>query len=209
MRKIARTIAIILVLVILASSFTSCLSYWGKGHSTGRRILYAVVDILTLPISLICLLIYIIITQEAAETQDYLANMDDDALIEYYALYEKMNSLPESEIASLQQMLQSIPQAELNAAMAKCTSLSGAQLTSMVSAYNLLSKGDIIASIERIEALSGTELVSLLQEFNGLTEEEINSLIESITGEMGNAALVQTNKSLPELVSENELAMAY
>jgi hypothetical protein len=199
MKKIAGKIAMVLILVMLASSFTSCLSYWGRDHDPLKRVAYAVVDIVTLPVSLICLVVYIIITQET-ESQGYLANFDNNTL-EYYSLYEKMYSLPEAELVSLMQTLRSIPEAERDFTMEKLNSLPETKLVSLVTAYSSLSESDIISSIERIISLPEEELVPLLRNFNSLTEAEFDSLIESINSksEMGNVALVDNFNSLPEI----------
>jgi uncharacterized protein involved in response to NO len=189
MKKISGKIAMVLILVILISSFTGCLSYWGRGHAPIKRVLYAVVDILTLPISLLCLLIYIIVTQET-ETQSYLANLDNSAFMECYSLYEKMHSLPEAELASLTQTLNSISETERNYTIKIINSLPETTLVSLAAAYKSLPESDIISSIERIKSLPETELVSLLQTFNSLTEAELNSLIESINTKSGNENVV-------------------
>jgi len=189
MKKIAGKIAMVLILVILISSFTGCLSYWGRSHAPLKRVIYAVVDILFLPVSLICLLVYIIITQET-ETQSYLASLDNNVLMECYPLYEKMYSLPEAELASITQTLNSIPDTERNYTIKTINSLSKTTLVSLVSAYKSLPESDIISSIERIKSLPETELVSLLQTFNSLTEAELNSLIKSINPNSGNENIV-------------------
>jgi len=196
MKKISGKIAMILILVILISSFTGCLSYWGRSHAPIKRVLYAVVDILTLPISLICLVVYIIVTQET-ETQSYLANLDNNAFTECYSLYEKMNSLPNAEFASLTQTLNSISETERNSTMKIINSLPETTLVSLVSAYKALPESDIISSIEKIKSLPETELVSLLQTFNSLSEAELNSLIESINSQSEKGTIVFAD-SLPE-----------
>jgi len=189
MKKIAGKIAMVLILVILISSFTGCLSYWGRGHAPLKRVLYAVVDILFLPVSLICLLVYVIITQEG-ETQSYLASLDNNVLMEYYSLYEKMYSLPGAEFTSITQTLSSIPETERDYTLKTINSLSETTLVSLVKAYKALPESDIISSIERIKSLPETELISLLQTFNSLTEAELNSLIESINPKSGNENIV-------------------
>jgi len=183
MRKIARTIAVVLILLMLASSFTSCLSYWGKGHSTGKRVLYAVVDIITLPISLLALLIYVIISEEAGDTQGYFANLDKNALSEYYSLYWKFGSLSEAEFDSLMKTLSLISEEEKQLIINKFSALSGADLTALAAAYKSLSKDDYVSSIERINSLSEAEVSSLLQSFNSLTDTELNSIIDTINSQ--------------------------
>ena len=182
MKKISRTIAVILVLVMLACSFTSCLSYVYRSSSVPLRILYAVVDIMFLPISLLALLIYVIINDASSdmESQIYLASTDYNMFSEYYSLVDKIYSLPEEELASLKQIVNSIPVTERVSSIERISSLSETERASLVSAYNSLPETEITSSLERISALSDTERVSLLQEFNGLSEEELASLIEQL-----------------------------
>jgi hypothetical protein len=164
MKKIAGKIAMLLILVILISSFTGCLSYWGRSHAPIKRVLYAVVDIITLPISLLCLLVYIIVTQET-ETQSYLANLDNNAFMECYSLYEKMRSLPEAELASLTQTLNSISETERNYTIKIINSLPESTLVSMAAAYKSLPESDIIASIVKNKILTRNRTCFLTANF--------------------------------------------
>jgi hypothetical protein len=199
MKKIAGKIAVILILVML----TSCLSYVGRGEPTVNRVLYGVVDIVFLPISLIALIVYLIITQET-ENQGFLVSLDNNLLNEQYSLlssYQKMNSLPEAELASLMQTLHSIPVVECNSTMEKFASLSETQLALLVKAYNSLPESVVISSIERIKSLPEAELVSILRTFNSLSETELGTMIESINprSEIENVALEDNFNSLPEM----------
>jgi hypothetical protein len=201
MKNIAGKIAMLLILVMLAGSFTDCLSYVGRGEPMLNRVLYGVVDIVFLPISLIALIVYLIVTQET-EAQSYLVNLDNNLLMDQYSLlsnYHKMNSLPEEEFASLMRILHSIPQTECNSTMEKFTSLSETQLVLLVKAYNSLPEGVITSSIERIKSLPEAELASILHTFNSLNEAELNSIIEEINprSETENAALADNFNSLP------------
>ena len=172
----------VLILVMLACSFTSCLSYVNRSSSVPMRVVFAIVDIMFLPISLLALLIYVIITDTSNEmdSQIYLAHADYNNLTEYYSLVDKIYSLPDEEFASLQQIVNSLPETERVSSIERITSLSETERVSLVSAYNSLPETEVLASIERINALSDTERVSLLQEFNGLSEEELASLIEQL-----------------------------
>jgi hypothetical protein len=182
MKKISGTIAMVLVLIMLASSFTGCLSYVYRTESTEKRIVFAIVDIVFLPISLIALLVYIIINDasDGMESQAYLANMDYNALNEYYFLMEKIYSLPEAELASLKQALNSIPEAERISSIERLTSLPETARTSLVSVFNSLPETEIISSLERVTSLSDTERVSLLQNYDSKSEAEVDSLIEEL-----------------------------
>jgi len=182
MKKISGSIAMLLVLVMLACSFTGCLSYVYKSSSTGMRILYAIVDIVFLPISLLALLIYVIINDASGEmdAQMYLSSVDNNILSEYYNLGEKINSLPDTELASLKAILNSLPETDRVISLDKMKALSETRLFSLVNAFNSLPEAEILSSIDRISALSETEVVSLLQDFNALSEAELDSVIEEL-----------------------------
>jgi hypothetical protein len=191
MNKIAGKIAVVLILVMLAGSFSGCLSYVMRSEPVLHRVIYGVVDFVFLPISLIALVVYLIITQEEAETQNYLAGLNNNLSPEHYSLFQKLNSLPETELTALIKTLYSIPEVERNSTMEKFTSLSENQLELLIKAYISLPESTVISSIEKIESLSEAELIYLLRNFNSLTETEIDSIIESINpkSETENAAL--------------------
>jgi len=182
MKNCSRTIAMVLVLVMLACSFTSCLSYVYRSSPPLTRVIFAVVDIVTLPISLLALLIYLIITDTSheMESQIYLTNAENSVFTDYFPLMGKIYSLPEEELAALRETLNSLPEAERVSSIERLTSLAETERVSLVSAYTALSETEVYSSIARINALSDTERVSLLQEFNGLSEEELVSLIEQL-----------------------------
>jgi hypothetical protein len=182
MKRFCRVIAMVLVFVMLACSFTSCLSYVYRSSSTPKRVAFAVVDIVTLPVSLIALLIYVLISEAPSETefQTYLASLENNTSSEYLALMNKIYSLPEADFASLKQILDSLPETEHNALKARIYSLSEAERVSLVNAYIALPETEIISSIERINSLSETDRVSLLQDFESLSEVEIATLIEEL-----------------------------
>jgi hypothetical protein len=189
MKKISRTATMILVLVMLAGSFTSCLTYWNfkEGNPINnplKTILFGVVDLVFLPVSLVALVVYVLISDntsvEMEPYQMFLANADYDFFIEYYSLRDLIYSLTEEEHASLTQALNSIPKEELISLLQAYNSLSEAKRVSLASACNSLPETERISSINKINSLSETELVSLLHTFNSLTETKLDSLIEEL-----------------------------
>jgi predicted HAD superfamily phosphohydrolase len=150
--------------------------------STPTRVVFAIVDIITLPISLLALLIYLLISDASGEMEarSYLSNADNDSLTDYYILMDKIYSLPEEKFASLKLALDSIPEKERVSSLKKLAALSESDLVSLIDAYNSLSETEIISSVERITALSGEDRVSLLRDFNSLSETELISSIEEL-----------------------------
>jgi len=183
MKKFSRVIAMALVLLMLACSFTSCLSYVYRSAAPLKRVVFAVVDIVFLPISLIALLVYIIITDASGDmdSQVYMASADDSIFSEYYSLAGKINSLSEEELASLRETLNSLPEADRISSMEKISALSDEKRISLVSAYASLPDTEYLSALERISALSEEELVALLQSFNVLSDEELDSIIEELS----------------------------
>jgi hypothetical protein len=191
MKKISRTVAMVLLLVILASSFTSCLTYWNYKETNGdpfrdplKTVLFGVVDLVFLPISLIALVIYLLISDnssvEMGQYQTYLTNADYNLFMDYNSLKGLIYSLSEEELASLMQALGSIPEAELISLLQVYNSLSEIQRVSLAGACNSLPETERVSSINKISSSTETELVSLVRAFNSLSEAEFDSLIEEL-----------------------------
>lgn len=179
MKKISGTIAMVLVLMMLASCFTG----WAIHEGNYTWLLLTIpLDIITFPIQLIGFLLIgdLFDASSEKESQIYFANAEDSPFTEYYPLVEKIYSLPESEFASLRQTSNSIPETERISSIERLISLSETKRVSLVSAYNSLPEKEIVSSIKRINSLTETELVSLLQAFKSLSEEELDSLIEEL-----------------------------
>ena len=200
---------------MLAGIFTSCFTAWA--WKSGDPVLQVTVllppvwlalDVVTLPIQI---LIWVISDSppwdwlsDKSETQTHLAKVEFNTITEYYSLVDKMNSLPETKLASLAMTLNSIPETERNTAKEKLISLPEEKINSLVKAYNSISVKEIIASIERINSLSKTELVSLLQSFCNLSEEEINTLLLNINNSLETENVVLVNN----LSETNNVSMA-
>jgi hypothetical protein len=157
MKKVSRTIAMILVLVMLASSFTSCWS----GPSP-REVLEG-----TIMVGLLCLIALIVfsVSELPGETGIYLAGVGDNNPDNYYSAMEILNSLPEVERIALMEKINSIPEAKR------------ADLAGII---NDLPETEIAYSIERVNALSKTKLTSAVRSFNSLSEEELDSFTEQL-----------------------------
>ncbi|MDR1869238.1 MAG: hypothetical protein LBQ82_04550 [Treponema sp.] len=211
MKKISKTIAMILVLVVLAGSFTSCFTatFWRAGGVPQLLVLILIpeiMDAVTLPIQLIIWAISgeapwdWFSASDEMETQIYLASAGHNPFTEYYSLRDKTGSLPEAQLASLKQNLYSMPETERNASIDKLTSLPEEKRVSLVRTYNSLPENEIISSLERINSLTETERISLLKTFNSLSETELDSIIEKLKSlsETENVVLADNFLSLPE-----------
>jgi hypothetical protein len=206
MKKIAGKIAMILVLIMLANSFTSCFTVKAiKEKEPFWLFLSIPMDIITFPIQLIGLAImgdkmFDILGFSEMEAQIYLANMEHSSLTEYYSLREKICSLPEAELASLERTFNAIPEKERNASMERLISLPEEKQVSLIRAYNSLPEKEMLSSMERMNSLPEAELVSLLQAFYSLSDKEIDALAEEFNSrtETENAVFAGNFITLPE-----------
>jgi len=192
MKKIGRTIAMILVLVMLASSLTSCFTVRAlKGELAGGPLfvlipIYPIFDLITSPIQIL----YWILAKEPPwdcywvnakpESQIYMANAEYTVLPEYYSLKEKISALPEMELAAITETINSLPGTELNSLTDAVISLPEEKKGTLIKVYNSMPESEIIASIERISALSEEEFISLVRTFYSMSDAELNLLIEKI-----------------------------
>jgi hypothetical protein len=154
MKTISRTIATVLILIMLASSFTSCKStpIYDGGYLLGLG-LFALIVLIS------------IIADTPNETGIYLASTENNSLAQYYSAMEILTSLPDKEKSSLMEKINSLPETKR---------------TSLVRSINALPKVEITSSINRLNALSKTELASEVRIFNSLSESEFDSLVNRL-----------------------------
>jgi len=176
MKKISGTIAMILILVMLASSFTGCTLIIPllDGFDDPDAILIGLgVDLM---IGLIILGTYFLMytvggteTPSEAETQIYLASADYYPVTQTYLLMKKKNSLLEAGMVSVMDRLNSLP---------------AAKLAALVSSVCVLPATEIASLTERLSALSDTELASQLRILNALSDEEFTWLSDKTNERM-------------------------
>jgi len=170
MKKISRSIAMILVLVILAGSFTSCISMLSNlGNLNSAE--FFIWGTLELALYIACIVIAVRVrTAEAsppdeAESQIYLTSADYNPLTHYSSLMERINSLPE---------------AEMDSAMERFFSLPEIKRAYWVDTVYSLPETEIASSAEKLSALSDEELASLVQNYSALSDEEFDLLSEKL-----------------------------
>jgi hypothetical protein len=192
MKKIGKTIAMILIMVMLASSFTSCFSVNALRGELGDNGIFLVLlipvfpvlDLVTSPIQIL----YWIITKEPPwdfgscepNNQIFLDNAEYTVLSEYYSLKEKMSGLPETELVAITKTINSLPEKELYSLTDAVVSLSEEKKGALIRAYNSIPESEIIASMKRINALSAEEFISLVHTFYSMSDRELDSLIEDL-----------------------------
>jgi hypothetical protein len=188
MKKITRTVAVILVLVMLATSFTGCMSTWlmtgempnwGSGSGDGYELigylfLFAV-DVALLPIALI-----VCIVREGREAArrnrgDKIDGIDTfsaaaEALpkAELDSLMKKFYSMPSSELADLMKVFNSMPEAEIDSFAETLNSFSEKEFSVLVSAVNNLSPEQIASSIETLNSMPEESFISTMKDLQNI-----------------------------------------
>jgi len=177
MKKIARTIAMILVMVMIVSSFSGCLSYHlaeaglGSDPISGMLFIGALaIDIVTSPFQLIYL---IVITAEDAARKARGKKYDE---IDTFS--QLIRSLPEEELASLMQTVDSLPEDEL---------------ASLTQRFYSLSEADIEPFTRTVNSFSETEFAAMAAAFNNLPESEIVSAIKTVNSMPEESLIVMLN----------------
>jgi len=187
MKKIAGKIAMILILVMLANSFSGCTNF----RDAVREDPGSFVVIVMGGLLIVGLIVVFIVglsggfSEAPNETGIYLASAEHNPLIDYYSAMEIFNSLPETERVALMEKLNSLPEEKL---------------AFLVSTVTSLPQAEIAASIERLNALSEAELASTAQDFNALSETELDALVKEINSKTKaeNVVLADNFKTLPE-----------
>jgi len=182
MKKIAGKMAMFLILVMLAGSFTSCLSWWlmtgeplDLGNVSGEGVLLLiflpVIDVILLPLALTVCIVRAGI--EAARdnrgqrfdgVDTFSATVRSLPEAELDSLMQRFNSLPESEIDSLMQRFYSLPESEIDSFTETMNSFSEAEISAMVAALNHFSEKEIASSMETLSSMPKEELVSTMND---------------------------------------------
>jgi hypothetical protein len=172
MKKIAGKIAMVLILVIAANSFTGCLSYhvFGSGGGLGDDPISLVIglgviaiDIVTLPVQIL-VGIGILISDGIRDSRG--RKIDD---IDTFS--QVIRTLPEEKLASLMQAIDSMPEEELASFTQRFYSLPEAELAPFTETINSFSETEIYAIAAAFNNLSETEIFSSMETLNSMPDE--------------------------------------
>jgi hypothetical protein len=194
MKKVSRTVAMVLVLVMLAGSFnfTSCISIatGNDDFMVWEGILYILI------IGLIGTAIIGNLEAQPDDTQIYLAGYDNTISTEHFSFMSRIYSMPEA--ASAMQNIGLLPETERNVLAGRMNSLSEERRVSLFRTLNSLPDAEIISSMERINAFSEEGLISMVRSFNSLSEDAFNSLIEELKSkaELENIVLIDISQEV-------------
>jgi len=188
MRKIAGKIALILILIMAANTFTSCFTIWAFSEITGGTsgavlaiLLFPfclVLDILTWPFQLIAL-------AAAANKKDKRSVYEVAALTEEECalVTAKTASLSEEDSDFLIAAIASLPETERAVALEQLNSVPEQQFASVVKvmrALYVLPQADRISLVEELRSLPEEEKAYLLETANSLTDEERAALVDEV-----------------------------
>jgi len=154
--KKTRIIALILVLVIAAGSFTGCFTYHvlGGGGNAELLIFTIPLDIVTLPFQLI----YLIYTQVQEAQRNSRGRLMDS--VDTFSHTAK--SLPRAKIDLLSQRFNSLPETEITPYMKTVNSFSETEINAMLTILNGFSEAEIFSSIETLNSMPEEKLVSIM-----------------------------------------------
>jgi hypothetical protein len=185
MKKIADKIAMILILVMLAGTFTSCFTAWCiENASSGAILLLPVAlgfDLITLPFQIADLARGKRWRQASGVyTVEGAAPLTEE---ERALLTEKTASLPEEDGAFLMALIAALPETERASAMEKINSVPEQKFPSTVKAMRtlyVLPQADRVSLVEAIRSLPEKEQLFLTETANSLTDGEISALVAEI-----------------------------
>jgi hypothetical protein len=180
MKKISKTIAMILVLVMVAGSFTGCLSYWlitgepldisGSGKAGFLIIMISpIVDIIVLPIALtVCIVKFGMETARDNRGRKwdgidtFSATVKALPHVEFNSLMHKFDALPESELDVLAYKFYSLPEKEIDAYSQTLSSFSEKEIAVMTQAVNSLPEVKIISLMKTLNSMPEEKFISAM-----------------------------------------------
>jgi len=186
MKRFFRAIAVILVLVMVASAFTGCLSWYlmtgewpDYGHVSGEGalaiIFVPVIDVLFLPVALI-----VFIVRESIKAARNNRGRKYDGIdtfsatvkvlpeAEYNSLMKKFDALPESEIDALADKFYSLPESEIDIYSQTLKSFSEKQIAAMTAALNHLPEEKLVSLIETLNSMSENKLITTMKDLQNI-----------------------------------------
>jgi len=175
MKKRARIIAMVLVLVMAVGSFTGCFTYsiMSGGGGNGELLIFTIaLDIVTLPIQIV----WLIVTQVQKAQRDKRGRKMDG--IDTFS--HTVKSLPRNELSALTQTINSLPKEDVDLLMQKFHSLPETEIASYTQTVNSFSETEINAMIKAFNGLSEEEIISSLETINSMPEEKVVSMMNNL-----------------------------
>jgi hypothetical protein len=184
MKKISKTIAMILVLVMVAGIFTGCLSWWlmtgepldmsGWGADDPFVALFGLAfmlaaDVVLLPIGLTVFIVRKSIEAARDNRGKQLDGIDTFSAVisslpeaEYNSLMNAFDSLPESELDTLARRFYSLPESEIDSYSQTLKSFSTKEITDMTRALNSLSEAKFNSLMKTLNSMPEEKFISTM-----------------------------------------------
>jgi len=185
MKKIAGTIAMVLIVIMLANAYSGCLFInLGLENSsifpdppTWMWITGAIIDLII--IAVVCIpLVFVAENNDTPDQGVYLAGLSDPSLFDAEStaiIREIFAALPKEETAALAQTIISLPEKKYN---------------SLTQTVNSMSKEEMAASIQRVHAAPKEEIIDSIQKINAMSEKELAALVEHIKARSNQVAVL-------------------
>jgi len=166
MKKTIRIISMLLVILMLAGSFSGCFTAWA--FKEGGQAIWLLLPIPFLPAldlisSPIQLTIFIVELVNYNKTKEKIKKSDG---IDTFSLAK--GSFSEAELLSLTEKLNSLPETEKNAFTDKISSFSQMETKALVQAFNDLSDDEVSSSIGIISSMPDETLIAALNNFQNI-----------------------------------------
>jgi type III secretory pathway component EscR len=170
MRKIAKKIAAVLVLVMLVNSLNSCFTIWAAPGEPftdikiGRRNelrTFVALGVIILPADLAVAGVVLIITRAVRNSRG--KKMED---VDTFS--ELTKSLPETELISLMDKFNSLPDSYTETV----NNFSEEEFSAIVEAFNDLSEAEVVSSMEALSAMSEDSLIATLNNLQHIRKEQ-------------------------------------
>jgi len=166
MKKIFWKITVILVIIMVANTFSGCITALWWDSSSGLATLCGL--IITVPLDVIISPIEITVwaIKEYKEQKRFERGQRLDGIDTFSAI----NSLP--GIDSLTQKISSLPEEKIVPFTETFNSFSEKENSAMLKAFNNLSQEEIASSIETLNSMSEERLIATLNSFHSIRREQ-------------------------------------
>jgi hypothetical protein len=170
MKKIAVKIAMVLVIIMIANTFSGCFTMGFYSDTTARDnpILFLFGWIVTVPLDIITSPVQITvwaIKKDIEQKRDARGKKMDGI-----DTFSTVNSLP--ELGSLTRKMSSLPEEKIIPFTETINSFSEEENLAMLKAFNNLSEKEITSSIKTLNSMSGKKLIATLNSFQNIRRKQ-------------------------------------
>jgi len=159
MKKITGKIALILIIIMLAGSFTGCFTTWAvkEGGEAVWLVIFPILPALDLITSPIQLTIYLIEISEYSKLQK--KNLQMDKIDTFSA---NISYIPDDELLYLKDKLSALPDNEIKPFTDTIDAFSEREIIALTRAFNDLTEDEVVFSIETLNSMPDEMLIAAL-----------------------------------------------